>query len=127
MAQIVDPRSVAPSRRGLAQAIGLADPGEVPFCGINACPLAAFRLKERAAAGMGNNMVTELLVSLQLRDHAPGDRNDAALPVLGVPDGQGGVHSVDIPVIEPEGFADPEAGHRDQAEHYAQKGREQDN
>ncbi len=103
IAQIVDPRPTVPSRRGLAQANGLADLGEVPFCGMKIFPLAAFFLKERTAACPGNNMVTELLVSLQLRDHAPGERNDAALPVLAVPDGQGGVFGVDIPVVEPEG------------------------
>ena len=79
MTQIVDPRPAVLSGRGLAQTHGLANLGEVPFREGNIRPPAVPGLKERAAAGMGNNMVTELLVSLQLRDHAPGDRNDAAV------------------------------------------------
>ncbi len=81
-----------------------------------ACTLAVLGLKERAASGMGDDLLAEILIGLQLRDHAPGDRNDAAPPVLGVPDGKGGVLGADIPVIEAERFADPEAGRRDQAE-----------
>lgn len=89
-------RSTAASWRGFAQTNGLADLCEVPFCGEHACLLAVLGTKERTAAGMGDDMITELLTSLQLRDHARGDRNRAALPVLGMPDGKGGVHGIDI-------------------------------
>ena len=93
----------------------MADRGEVPFYGVNVCPPAVLDLKERTSVGMSNS-VAELLISLQLRDHAPGNRNDAALSVLGVSDGKGGAFGADILVIEPECFANPEAGHCDQAE-----------
>ena len=109
VAHIVDPRSAALSVRGFTQTNDLSDLGEVPFSGLNACPLAVLDLKERTAAGMGHNMITELPISLQLRDDAPGDRYRAALPVLGMPDGKDGLLGVDILVIEPECFADPQA------------------
>ena len=102
MAQVVDPRSAALSGRGLAQADGLADLREVPLREVCAGPPSALGLEERAASGVGDDPAAEVLAGLQLRDHALGDRNDAAPPVLAAPDEEGGVLGVDIPVIEPE-------------------------
>ena len=114
MAQIVDARPAV--RRERAQADRLNDLAEVPLRCPDACTPAAVGPKERAAARMGDGPVTEPLVFLQLRDHAPGDRNDAASPVLAAPDGKGGVPGIEVPVIETDRLADPQAGDRHQAE-----------
>ena len=54
-------------RRGFAQTHGLTDLREAPECGVHACPLAGLAPKERVTAGMGHNMITEVLIGLQLR------------------------------------------------------------
>ena len=62
------------------------------------------------------NPVPQGAVGAQASGGACRERNDAPSFVLGVPDMQDGPVEIDISIIEPDGFADPQPGDRQQPE-----------
>ena len=115
MAQVVEPGTTTTPRLPFAKADVLANAGEGVAGHANVQPPLVFADEERRRHG------TEYPVALgtvgaQALGGALRERNDTARSVLCMPDVQDGRVEIDIPIIESDGFADPQSGDREQAE-----------